>query len=436
MLLLDFNTRVVVIGTTLLGLTSGIVGVFTLLRKRALLGDAISHAMLPGIGAAFLLGTWWGWDAKSLPWLLTGALVSGLVGVATILAIRRWTRLREDVALGLVLSVYFGLGVSVLGVVQQMETGHAAGLEGFIYGKTATMIVRDVGWIIGACLICLLIASLFFKEMRLVCFDQEFAGSCGISVVLVDVLMMAMVVTVTIVGLQAVGLILMIALLVIPAAAARFWTDSMDWMSVLSAMIGALSGAMGALASAALPRLPSGAMIVLAASTVFGVSLLVGTQRGLVQRTWQRVSTRRRIATQHLLRAMFEQLEARGISVETRINEDVAVRFSDLVPKRSWSVRGLRRIIRRAERAEWVQDRGDGHVRLTMAGFREAARLAHEHRLLELYLMTHADVAPSRVDRGADTIEHYLDADLIEQLEAQLHLQRPAAVVESPHPLP
>jgi manganese/zinc/iron transport system permease protein len=133
---------------------------------------------------------------------------------------------------------------------------------------------------------------------------------------------------------------------------------------------------------------------------------------------------------------MYEELETRGITADSATPDEYLVAIADILPRRSWSVRGLRQVVRRAERAEWVQDRGDGRIRLTAAGFREAARLAHEHRLLELYLITHADVAPSHVDRGADTIEHYLDPALIEQLEAKLLLPRPTQVVRSPHPLP
>ncbi len=135
----DYNTRVVVLGTTLLGVAAGVIGSFALLRRRALLGDALSHAMLPGIALAYLLSVRWGGEGKSLPWLLVGATISGLVGTLAVLGIRHFTRLKEDVALSLVLSVFFGGGVALLGLVQQTERGHAAGLESFIFGKTAAL---------------------------------------------------------------------------------------------------------------------------------------------------------------------------------------------------------------------------------------------------------------------------------------------------------
>ncbi len=217
LLLEDYNTRLVLIGTTLLGGAAGTVGSFTLLRKRSLMGDALSHATLPGIGIAFVATTLAGADGKSLAVLLAGATISGLLGLAVILFIRNATRVKEDAALGIVLSVFFGAGVSVLGIAQQMETGHAAGLETFIYGKTASMVPLDAQLIGAAGLAVGAVCLLLFKELKLLCFDETFGALRGYPVVMLDVVLMALVVTVTIIGLQAVGLILMIALLVVPA---------------------------------------------------------------------------------------------------------------------------------------------------------------------------------------------------------------------------
>ena len=219
LLLQDYNTRVVMTGTGLLGMAAGLVGSFTLLRRRALMGDALSHATLPGVGLAFLLAPYLGLDGKSLPVLLTGAALSGILGVVAILYIRNLTRLKEDAALGIVLSVFFGAGIAILTIVQQVPSGHAAGLESFIYGKTASMIASDARLIAVAGLLSVIIIALMYKELTLLCFDEGFAGSRGYPVLILDLLLMALVVIVTIIGLQAVGLVLMIALLVIPAAA-------------------------------------------------------------------------------------------------------------------------------------------------------------------------------------------------------------------------
>ncbi len=253
LLIEDYNTRVVVFGTAILGCAAGAVGCFTLLRKRALMGDAISHATLPGIAMAFILANFFGWNSKSLPLLLCGATVTGLLGVGVILVLRNLTRLKEDTALGVVLSVFFGAGIALLGVIQQMPSGHAAGLESFVFGKTASMGAADAKLIAAAALLCLAVCGLLYKELKLLCFDEAFAGSRGFPVVALDLALMSTVVIISIVGLQAVGLILMVALLIIPAASARFWTEQLWQMLLIASLLGTISGMFGAATSACSP---------------------------------------------------------------------------------------------------------------------------------------------------------------------------------------
>lgn len=430
LLLEDYNTRVVLFGTTLLGCTAGMVGSFTLLRKRALMGDALSHATLPGIGIAFLMTAGQSHGGKSILPLLLGATVTGLLGVGAILLMRNLTRLKEDTALGAVLSVFFGAGVALLGVIQQMKEGHAAGLESFIYGKTASMSVQDIQWISGAALMCMTVCLLLFKEFKILCFDEGFAGSRGFPVVLLDLTLMALVVTVTIVGLQAVGLILMVALLVIPAAAARFWTEQLSRMFVISGVLGAVSGLAGAGISALFSKLPSGAMIVLVCAAIFVVSLILGPARGVLIRVLRRRQLNQMVDRQHLLRAIYEVVESSRGAPD---GPAAGVTVAELLKKRSWSPRRLQAAIERARRAEQVD--WTDPIRLTRRGQVEAARLTRQHRLWEIYLITHADVAPSRVDRDADAIEHVLEPELIAELETLFERDRPE-VPTSPHELP
>ncbi len=424
LMLRDYNTRVVVVGATLLGLGAGVVGSFTLMRKRALVGDALSHATLPGIAIAFLLATALGLDGKSLPLLLLGAAVTGSLGVATIQLIRSTTRLKEDTALGLVLSVFFGAGVALLGIVQNSPTGNAAGLESFIYGKTASMLASDAMLIAIASVSCIIVSWAVFKEMALLCFDAGFASSSGYPVGWLDLLLMAMVVVITIIGLQAVGLVLMIALLVIPPAAARFWTEDLRTMTRLAAAFGAISCYLGAVLSAVYPKLPSGATIVLVAAALFLLSALAGWKRGVAIRAIRRRRFLRRISMEHLLRSAYEITESR---------EDHTAPIKRLLAKRSWTSKELRRLIERAKSKEYVRRENGDAIRLTNRGQLKAEWLTRQHRLWELYLITHADVAPSRVDRGADDIEHVLEPETIHQLEKLLRNEDRIAPPESPH---
>ena len=419
----------VVLGVGVLGASCGLVGSFTLLRKRALLSDALAHASLPGIAIAYLVAVAMGAEGKSLPVLLGGAVLSGSLGVAIILAIQNTTRIKQDTALGIVLSVFFGIGVALLGICQQLKTGNAAGLESFIYGKTASMSSNDL-WLIGmVSLFVIVVCALFFKELKQLCFDEPFARSRGVPTLLIDGILMFQVVVVTMVGLQAVGLVLIVAMLVIPAASARFWTDAMGKLAIVSTAFGMFGGMFGAGLSDLFPRLPSGAMVVLVGSFLFGLSFVFGSGRGLIVRLAQRFSSNRKIQRQHLLRGAFELIE-KGQEGASLISQSVSLK--DLIQTRSWTRQQVVRGLKRLEREDLVRARGEA-VKLTQAGVAEAARLTRQHRLWELYLIHHADVVASRVDRDADAIEHVLEPELVDELERLLD-QAPTRISIPPNP--
>ena len=439
LLLSDFNTRVVVVGVALLGMAAGIVGTFTLLRKRALVSDAVSHATLPGIAAAWLVMVALGGTGKWFPGLLLGAAAGGLIAVGAVLTLRSVLRLHEDAALGVVLSVSFGIGIALLGLIQQMRRGSAAGLDSFIYGKTASMLSADALLIAVISLILVAAAVLLFKELSLLCFDAPYAATQGFPVALLDALMLALVVAVTVIGLQAVGLILIVALLITPAAAARFWTHDLRAMTVLAALIGAAGGFIGAGLSALVPRLPAGAVIVVTTSAGFVISVLFGTRRGLLRVLVERHRGDRRIRREHLLRALFEQLEGQlGAMPGVRELAATPVRREQLARRRGWSRAELASALRGARRQGWLrlESAARQDLRLSAAGAEQALQVVRNHRLWELYLIRYADVATSRVDRGADRIEHVLGPELVAELEEQLDRQRDrAAVAASPHEL-
>lgn len=436
-MLRDYNTRVVLLGTMLLGLAAGVVGTFMLLHKQSLLGDALSHATLPGIGLAFIFGVAAGGSGKSLGWLLAGAVITGVMGIGFILLVRRFTRLKQDTALGIVLSVFFGAGVAILGVIQKMQTGHAAGLESFIYGKTASMRSADA-WLIAATAALVVFGCiLLLKEFLLVCFDRGYARAQGWPVTTLEIVLMAMVTAVTVIGLQAVGLILIVALLIIPPAAARFWTNRLVPMLVVAAAIGAGSCAIGAGASALVPNLPSGATIVVVAAGLFLLSMVFAPTRGVLPLTLERMRLRQRIARQHLLRAIYEHAEhAAGPAAR---GGHVPMRTDALMRARSWSAPQLNRALKTARKDGLVEQTPSGEWILTQAGSTHAARVTRNHRLWELYLILFADVAPSHVDRDAEEVEHVLGNEMIDRLETLLaesaEAGRPGEVPASPHAL-
>ena len=435
LILRDYNTRLVVICTILLGCACGLMGGFLLLRKRSLMGDTLSHATLPGVGLSFMLLVALGGDGKSLPILLAGAGITGVIGCAAVLFIREQTRIKDDAAMGIVLSVFFGAGVAILGVIQKMPEGSAAGLESFIYGKTASMVMSDFQILVFITVCVITCSLLLFKEFRLLCFDENFAAVLGWPVKFLDILLLALITAVTVAGLQAVGLILIIAFLITPAAAARFWTNQLDRMLMLSALIGAASGWIGASLSAFFPRLPAGTVIVLVAALFFVVSILIGTERGVMIRFLRQSQLEKRMGRQHLLRVLYEILEGGRVTEELIIR---TVPFRQILGRRTWSDRHLRDYIRRAYNEGLVEapNKADS-ILLTETGLVEAKQATRNHRLWEMYLIEYADVATSRVDRDADMVEHILDDKMVMRLENKLQAYRNAGslVPQSPHPI-
>lgn len=429
----DYNARVVLTGTSLLGMACGLVGTFLLLRKRALLSDAVAHATLPGVVIAFMIMIAAGMTGRALPGLLAGAAITGVLGMLSVVAIQRWSPLKDDAALGIVLSVFFGFGVSLLGVAMRLEGVNAAGLSSFIYGKAASMLLADAMVIGIAALLAAAACLLLFKELTLLCFDPALAASQGWPAGILDILLMGLTVAVTVIGLQAVGLILVVALLVIPPAAARFWTDNLRKMMAIAGVVGAISGAIGTIVSALFARLPAGALIVLTAASLFAFSMIFGKARGLLWRAMEHRTLSKRVARQHMLRAIFEVAESGR--KDGRLS-GVEVPIAAVVAKRSWNEKDVLADIARLVSDELATLR-DGVVSLTRSGEDEAARIVRNHRLWEIFLLTHADIAPAQVDRDADRIEHVLDESMIDELEAVLEAQTARLPVPaSPHVLP
>lgn len=410
-----YNTNAVLIGCALLGLAAGVVGVLALLRKRSLVADAIGHATLPGIAAAFLIAVWLGASGRSFPMLLLGAAISGALAVACIYAILKFTRLREDAAIGIVLGVFFGVGVVLLSYIQSPQnTGGAspAGLHHFVYGQTAAMRASDALFMAVLAGVAVASTLVLFKELALTAFNDDYARVLGLPVSLLDGLTLALVVLVTVAGLQAVGLILIIALLIIPPVAARLWTDRLGPLMAVAGAFGALMGFVGAAVSALLPRAPAGSIIVLCGGGIFVISLLASPRHGIFANLGQRGMQRLRIAADHFLEATYEHsVSRRGVAHISRRSLRAMERLWGWP---AWMgplvLAGLRRrgYLRRTEHG----------FELTATGVQRGARIARNHRLWQQYLLAYADVAPGHVDWSADMVEHVLSPELVAELEA------------------
>ena len=279
---LGYNATLVTLGAAILGCSAGIAGSFLYLRKNALISDAISHATLPGLGLAFMLASSLGFDGRSLIVLLVGAGFSAALGLMAVSWLTHMTRLEKDAAIGAVLSVFFGFGVVVLTIVQNNPSGSQAGLEGFLLGSTAGMLLNESFLILLTSLVAFALLVIFYRPITLVSFDEGYARSIGISVRLVDYLILAVALVVTVIGMKIVGLILIVALLIIPSVSARFWSDKAHRIVILSGIFGALSGYVGSAVSAVSLGLPTGPIIVLCSTAVFVVSFLFAPRRGIL----------------------------------------------------------------------------------------------------------------------------------------------------------
>ena len=279
----SYTFQVVTMGCILLGIISGVVGSFAVVKKQGLIGDGISHSTLPGVVIAFLLI-----GVKDTKMMLLGALIAGLLSAMFVFSIVKNSRVKFDSALAVVMSVMFGLGTLLLSYSQSMPNANQAGLKNYIYGQAANMLSTDVEAMLFVGAIVLIIVMLFWKEMKLVAFDSEYAITIGYNVSFVNALMILLLVLAIIIGIQTVGVILMSAMLIAPAVAARQWTNKFSVMVILSAVFGAVSGGVGSLISIMDNKLATGPIIVVVATFIAMFSILLSPKRGVVYKLNQR----------------------------------------------------------------------------------------------------------------------------------------------------
>jgi manganese/zinc/iron transport system permease protein len=423
--MIPYNTAVVLLGCAALGLAAGVVGTFALLRGRALVADAVGHAALPGVALAALLVAALGADPRALPPLLAGAAAAGVAGVLAVQALARTRRIREDAAIAVVLSAFYAAGVALLSWLQTVPGAAQAGLDHFILGQAAAMRAEDATIAAAVALLALAVVLAFFQRLRAACFDPDFARVQGLGVGAVDLLLLGLIVTVCVAGLQAVGLILVVALLVLPAATARLLTHRLPRMLGLAALIGAACGAGGAFFSARRPEVPTGAAVVLAGAALFTLALLLAPGRGLLARAVTRLRRRFGADSEHFLRAAWEAQEAAGAGPGTA--GDRWAPIEAVAAARGWS----------RDKARWLAfllaqrglvARAEGHVHLTPRGTAAARRAVRAHRAVEHHLLAAGAADVASADRLADLVEHGLPPDMAARL-----LPEPSALPASPH---
>lgn len=386
-----YNTALVTIGAALLGASAGAIGTFVLLRKRSLVSDAISHATLPGLALAFIVMAHLTGDGRWIAGLMIGAGASAGLGLVLVEWIGRRTRLTEDAAIGSVLAVFFGFGIVLLTVIQSLETGRQAGISSYLVGSTAGMLRSEAETIAIAALISGAAIFALRRPLTLVCFDQEYAAVRGINVRATDLAMMGLLLVITVIGLKVAGLVLIVALTIIPPAAARFWTDRPEPMVIIAAALGAVAAYLGAVISSLDRGLPTGALIVLVAFALFLVSLLLSPRRGLLASALKRLSFQREVHERQGLMAL-----ARG--------EPIYDTFTLRMLKRKGFIRA------------------DGVA--TLAGRGAAAGVMLDEARWSLYQKLFPDDAANAAHHGVTPIAEALPADIVAELDRHLTVQK------------
>ncbi len=363
MLFSDYTLRTVALGAAVLGIVSGALGTFAVLRRQSLLGDAMSHAALPGVVIAFMLT-----GSKAPLVLILGAAVAGVLGTVLLLGIVRHTRIKEDSALGIILSVFFGFGLMLLTFLQHNPTASQAGLNSYLFGQAATLLQRDVVTmaVIGG--IALLIMIVLWKEFKLLSFDRDYGASLGFPMQPLDVLLTTLLVIAIVIGLQAVGVVLMSAMIVAPAAAARQWTDRLSIMVALAAGFGALSGVTGALISSLGSGLSTGPVVVLVVSAFVLFSFLFATNRGLVWRWIQQRRNSRKLRLDFVLSSLYK--------LAAQHNDPHHPHSVDVLRAMNWQKGGIRKSLRVLADDGLVAEVSPGEWALTDAGIRRAEQFA------------------------------------------------------------
>lgn len=431
----DAVLRAPTIGCMLMCFAAALVGVIVFLKKQSLLGESLSHAAYPGviigvISAGALSMSEQDETAVAIL-IMAGAFLSAMIGLWAIAFLERRLRVRSDSALCFVLSAFFGIGLTLASEVQFAYTTLYRQVQVYLYGQAATM--TDVHILIYGILaaVVLGVVIFFYKEIQSIAFDRDYARSLGINTKMIDAVIFVLIVLAVVIGIRSVGVVLMSAMLIAPAVAARQYTNKLYIMFALAAFFGLLSGFFGNYFSVEMTKqlalkypsarlsLPTGPMIVVVASIICLLSLMFASKRGLLLRLVRIARFRYQCMCENLLKALWRFGEGREVS------------FNEIEKYQSASPLYLRFVLMRLAQQGWVEHVSTGQYRLTSDGLYKAAQIVRLHRLWEVYLVDYLGVGAERVHRSAEEMEHIITPEL--ERELTLLLKDPK---QDPHQQP
>lgn len=405
--LADPNVRYVAVAILLLGGVSGAVGTFNFLRKKTLVGETVAHSMLPGVLIAFILS-----GVKNPLVLITGAAISGWLSIWVVDYITRHSKIKGDSALAIVLSSFFGLGIVMLTVIQRTSGKEQSGLDHYIFGNAAAMTPEDSLVFGSISLIVLAIVFWHYFSLKAVVFNQDFAQSIGINTRWTEAIISFITILSISVGIKAVGIVMMSALLIIPPTAARFWTDSLSKMLVVSGIFGAVSGWLGAFVSYSYSSMPTGPWTIVIISIIAFVSMMFAPKKGVVFQRWSKLLVKRRMNEENLLKTAV-QLEVRG---QGKLFNRLSISSRQFFDQRLWN-----RTIKRLKRKGLIKRVHTGFT-LSTEGRAIGAEIDRRHKIWEIYLQRRMQMSVHLVHDEADTMEHFLTPDIEDEILKELGL--------------
>lgn len=402
---LNFTALYVATGLSVLAAICAAVGTFALLRGRALVGDAIAHAVLPGVCLAFLVqGT------KDPLALLLGAFASGFLAQLITDWLPRHTRVKTDTAVALVLSVFFGAGTVLLTYIQGSGVGAQSGLDRFLFGQAAALTPEEVRVFVLFALGAGAIIVFAYPGFKLLTFDPSYATSRGLPVRGLQLLLTTLTVLAVVLGIQAVGVVLLSALLITPVAAGRLWQVRLVGVIVASMLVAVLSVWLGVFVSATIPRMPTGPWVVVTLTLITLLSLILSPRKGLVSRYIRHKKQQARVAEENILKAIYHLQEATAHG---------PVSAPQLIDKRPALARHLGACLGPLVRKQEIRQQGES-LELTETGLTHAKALVRRHRLWELYLARRLQLPDDQLHADAEVVEHLLTPELEAELELQL----------------
>ena len=405
--LTDANVRNVVLGVMLLSATSAVVGCFAFLRKRSLVGDAVAHAVLPGICLAFMITL-----TKNPLVLLLGASLSGLASIYSIDLITKNSKLKADAAVAIVLSVFFGLGLVLLSHIQHSGNASQSGLDKFLFGKAASLTLDDIYSFASVAIIMLVVVLLFYKEFKILCFDSKYAHTLGLPVSVLEMLLSLLTVLAVVIGIQAVGVVLMAAMLITPAVVGRSFTNNLTSMIFIAAFSAIISSLAGTYVSFIESSMPTGPWIVFFMSMIAFLAFMFAPKKGILSKYIKQLQNKAKIREENLLKIFYNLGEKEGNFTQSRT-------VNELSMAKNYNFTNIYSLLFSLRRHGYIEKNGNAYT-LTKAGYQKGKRVTKAHRLWESYLSEHLLIPADHVHHNADAVEHLISPELEQEIRNSL----------------